>query len=231
VTFVALAVFTFLIDGSSGLAFILAYVVALCLVSGLSVRTLATRARTVALFAAFIVAINALLIDGAPLPRPLSFLSWEGIASGFYYSLRVGVLYFSLVLFLSLATPEGIAGGLAALIRPFSRELSRHAALHGFLYAGFLPLFGDELDRIRVAQGFRGGAVDGGFFRRIAGARALMVPLIVSAIHRAGHLAMAVELRGIRFSIDRVLPLHPPRPRDVVFAGMTAVVLIIARGL
>jgi energy-coupling factor transport system permease protein len=228
VLFAAVAVSTFLIGRSLGLVLVLAYVVALYAVSGLPLRALATRARSIAFFAAFIVAINAFLVNGAPLPRPFSYLSREGIAAGLYYALRVAVLYFAIVLFLSLAPREGVAGGLAALVRPFSRGWSRRVALHGFLYSGYLPLFGEELNRIRLAQGFRGGGIEGGFLHRIAGARALLVPLIVSAIHRAGQLAMAVELRGIRFSIDRVVPLDAPRSRDFVFAGMTLLVLLTA---
>lgn len=229
--FVVVVAFTFWIDRSLGLLFVLSYVAAVHVLAGLPLGSLATRARRMGLFAVFIVVINALLVDGEPLPRPFSLLSWEGMGMGFYYALRVALLYSTLVLFLSLTSQEGIAGGLAALVRPFSRKLSRRVALHGFLCVGFLPLFGDEVSRIRVAQSFRGGGIDGGFLSRISGTRALIVPLVVSAIHRADQLAVAVELRGIRMSIDHVLPLDAPRSRDFVFAGVTLLVLLVATRL
>jgi energy-coupling factor transport system permease protein len=228
VLFVAFAISPFFIERSLGLVVVLAYVLLLHAVAGEPLRSVIRGTRRVALFGVFIVAINALLIEGAPLSRPLSFFSWEGIHAGLYYAMRFAVLYFSLALILSLAPREKIASGLAAFARPLSRELSRRVGLHSFLYAGFLPVFGDELRRIRVAQSFRGGRIGGGLLQRIAGTRALIVPLIVSAIHRAGQLAMAVELRGIRFSIDRVLSLDAPRAKDFAFAGVTLLVLFTA---
>ena len=89
-------------------------------------------------------------------------------------------------------------------------------------------MFADEAKRVRIAQRFRGGGFDGGLLHRAAAARMLLVPLLLSAIHRSGHLAMAVELRGIRSSIDVLFEDERAGRNDVVFALLTSMVLVLA---
>jgi energy-coupling factor transport system permease protein len=228
VLFMVILISTFVIDRILGLSLLLVYIVALHLLSGMSARGTAKRSRNLAFFVFLVVVINAVLLKGTPLPAPVSFLSQEGVIRGIYYGMRVVVLYLALILFLSVTSQEGMAKGLSALLRPLSRGLSRRVALHGFLAIGFLPLFADELNRVRVAQGFRGGGIEGGLLQRIAGAQTLIVPLLISAIHRSGQLAMAVELRDIRSTIDRILVLERPGHKDFVFAGVTLIVLLAA---
>ena len=225
--FLVILVFTFVIGRTAGLLLLLSYVVVLFRLARVPGRRLVRGLRNLALFLFIIVAVNAVLIKGEPLVG-VAFLSKEGVYKGFYYGLRVVVLYFTLVLFLSVTSQEALARGVSSLLRPFSKRFSRRVALHGFLMIGFLPLFGDEVRRIRMAQGFRGGGIEGGLLRRVVGARTLIVPLFVSAIHRSGQLAMAVELRGIESSIERMLVMGGPALRDFVFAGATLIVLFAA---
>jgi energy-coupling factor transport system permease protein len=184
--------------------------------------------RPVVLFLILIVLLYAFFVKGTPAHGALPFLSREGFAAGVYYALRVLVLYAAIVVFLTVASQEAVAKGLAALLRPISPGLARRAAFYGFLSLGFLPLFADEVKRIRIAQGFRGGGLRGGLWAKITGVRLLLVPILLSAIHRSGQLAMAVELRGIRDSMDRLLVLDRPAYKDFVFTGVTLVVLMVA---
>jgi energy-coupling factor transport system permease protein len=227
IVFLLILVFTFVIGRTAGLLLLLSYVVVLARLARVPGRRLARGLRNLVLFLLIIVAVNALLVKGEPL-LGVAFLSKEGVYKGFYYGLRVVVLYFTLVLFLSVASQEAMASGLSSLLRPLSKRFSRRVALHAFLAIGFLPLFGDEVKRIRMAQGFRGGGIEGGLLRRVLGARTLIVPMFVSAIHRSGQLAMAVELRGIESSIERLLVMGGPALRDFVFAGATLIVLFAA---
>jgi energy-coupling factor transporter transmembrane protein EcfT len=103
--------------------------------------------------------------------------------------------------------------------------------LYAFLSAGFLPLFGDEIRRVSVAQEFRGGGFNGGIAKKVRGIRLLVVPLILSAIHRSSHLALAVELREIRRNLSGVLVLEGIRRRDYPFLVVTAAVIAVAWGL
>jgi energy-coupling factor transport system permease protein len=227
IVFLLILAFTFLIGSTAGLVLLLAYVAVLFPLARVPARRLLRGLRGLGLFLFIIVAVNGLLLKGEPF-FGVPFLSEQGVYKGFYYGLRVVVLYFALVLFLSVTSQEAMATGLSSLLRPVSKRIARRVALHGFLAIGFLPLFGDETKRIRIAQGFRGGGIEGGLVRRVAGARMLIVPLLVSAIHRSGQLAMAVELRDIESSIERMLVIGGPAFRDFVFAVATLIVLLIA---
>ncbi len=231
VLFILIVVFSFIVRSTEGLLLILSYLLVIHRLARLSLRRLARRTRDMMVLLALVVAVNAVLVKGSPLPPPLSFLSREGLAAGIFYGLRALTVYYALIVFLSLASQEAIAKGIAALLRPFSEPLARRAALYGFLTIGFLPVFADEIERIRVAQRFRGGGLHGGFARRTAAVRLLFVPLVVSAIHRSGHLATAVEVRGIRSSITRLLNTPRPGHRDLVFAAVTLVLLVGASSI
>lgn len=218
---------TFLIQTLIGLTVLLVHLVFLFSTTRRSWHSVIKGSRHMALFVLLILLINAVLIAGTPL-FGMSFLSEEGVVRGVYYSLRVVVLYFTVWLFVSVTNQESVATGLAALVRPFNADLARRVGLHGFLTIGFIPLFRDEVTRIRVAQRFRGGGLDGGFVHRAAGARALLVPLLVSAIRRSEQLAMAVQVRGIESTIERVLVIGRPGLLDLAFAVVTLAVLVVA---
>ena len=170
------------------------------------------------------LAINAVLVRGEPIGW-VPFMSREGIVNGVFFALRLVVLYFSMLIVLSLVTPEAFAKVFSAAFGPISPRVSRHVALYVFLAIGFLPLFAEEFRWIDAAQRFRGGGLEGGLVRKISGARLLVVPLILSAIHRSGQLAMVVELRGLKGSIGDVLVFERPAAGDYLFAVTTVLVL------
>ena len=96
-----------------------------------------------------------------------------------------------------------------------------------FLSFGFLPLFADELERVRLAQRFRGGGLEGGFGRKLRGVRLLLVPLFVSAFRRADELAFAMESRcyngGEGRTRMKVLRFHY---RDFISAAVVAGLIV-----
>lgn len=218
----------FLIPHVAGLLLMLAYLLALHQIAGLAWRPVFKMLRSLFFFFVLVVAINGFLVDGTPLPTPLGWFSEEGTARGVFFGVRVLVLYQMMFLFLALAPHEAIAKGVAGLVRPASPSVARRLGFYAFLVAGFLPLFIDEIERIRVAQRFRGGGFDRGFVARIRSARLLVIPVIVSAIHRSGQLAIAVELRNIDNTIGRLLVVQRPGTIDLALIGVTLVVLCIA---
>ncbi|UCG51484.1 MAG: energy-coupling factor transporter transmembrane protein EcfT [Candidatus Latescibacterota bacterium] len=226
--FCLIVIFTFIIPDVMGLVMTLLYVVVLHRAVGLSLGTLAKNAKNISGFVLLIIVVNAALVRGEPLTSLVPFLSKEGVYGGVFYSIRLLVLYFAVTVFLATTSPEGIASGLAALIRPFSARLAHRAAFFGFLSIGYLPLFAGEISRIQTAQRFRGGGLDGGPIRKLNGARLLLVPLFLSAIHRSAQLAMVVELRKIKSTIIPLLRLERASRNDYGFVLLTLVVLIIA---
>jgi energy-coupling factor transporter transmembrane protein EcfT len=175
-----------------------------------------------------IVVLNGALVPGEAVLSvgAKTVMTREGTAAGLFFSLRLLVLYASMLLFFAFTPPVKFAQGIYALVRPFSRRLANHAAFYGFLVLSFLPLFTDELERIRQAQSFRGASLKaGGLAGRAAAARSMVVPLMLSAIHRSGQLAAVVELRGLRDRVGSALPPDRPGKSDAVLAATTTVVL------
>lgn len=219
---------TFFIDHSLGLLVVLVYVTALLFMAGVPRSRIFSRFKSLAMFCALIVVVNGYFVGGRSLPAPLFFLSWEGLQAGVYYSLRVLVLIMTLNLFLEIVRPEAVAAGVAAFIRPFSPDAARRLALYSFLSIGYLPLFAEEIDRIRAAQRFRGGGMSGGLTGRLRSVRLLVVPLLFSVLHRSSQLTDAVHVRDIGNTIDNITGVEAPTWKDAAFAAVTLAVIVAA---
>lgn len=181
-------------------------------------------------FALLIVALNAVLVPGEPLITVAGrrIVSRGGLEDGVFFALRLGVMVMAMTTMLAATSPETLARATFDFVRRFSARAAAEVALFVFLAMAFVPLFADEFERIRVAQGFRGGDFSGGLWRRVETARSWLVPLILSAVHRSGQLAFAVELRDVRHRLPR--SIEPPRAgaADAAVLVLTAAVLVAA---
>jgi energy-coupling factor transport system permease protein len=134
----------------------------------------------------------------------------------------------SVALLVSAAAPEALARGVHDLLgRVWARAAAR-MSFFVFLAMGFVPLFADEIQRIRTAQSFRGGDFSGGVWRRVGSARAWLVPVVISAVHRSGQLALAVELRHIRERLVHTMDKPRARAADVTLVLATVAVVVAA---
>jgi len=184
----------------------------------------------VAPFALLIVLLNAVLVPGDAL------LAWaghrvvsrEGLVDGVFFALRLGVMLMAISVLLAATSPETLARAAYDLVRRVSERAATQVALFVFLAMGFVPLFADEFERIRVAQAFRGGDFSGGMRRRVGTVHAWLVPLLLSAIHRSGQLAFAVELRDVRHRLPRTIEAPRARAQDVAVLIITAAVVVAA---
>jgi energy-coupling factor transport system permease protein len=174
--------------------------------------------------------INAVLVPGEPLLVVLGrrIVSWEGFENGVFFALRLAVMLMAVAAFVASSSPDSMARGAYDMLRRISGAAASRAALFVFLAMSFVPLFAGELERIRIAQAFRGGDFTGGVTRRADTVRTWLVPLLISAVHRSGELAKTVELRRIRERL--VHTIEPPRMRaaDLVLATMALVVVAFA---
>ena len=226
--FLLITISVFVIGQMAGLVFVFAYVLVLAHLAGIPMRTLAKNGKGIGAFVILIIAINAVLVSGEPLVAGFPLPTREGILGGIVGAIRVLTLYLGAVVFLAVVSPEEMARGISAFLRPLSPGLARRVALYVFLSFGFAPLFADEFERVRAAQKFRGGGLEGGLGSRLRGVRLLLVPLFMSAIHRSEHLAMAVELRDVKSTIANILTLDRPVPRDYVFVAATLIIISAA---
>jgi len=180
------------------------------------------------------VCMLLVVLNGALLPGE-SILAWHGhdllsrigLERGLFYALRLLAMVCALAATLALVRPEGIARGIFVMMRRFSSAFAARLALHGYLAVSFLPLMRAEFDRVREAQDFRGVAIRRGPFARIVQIPSIIVPLILSSIRRAGHLAASIRLRRIEERIGSDIVLPRPRVRDAAVLVATCVIVAI----
>ena len=187
-------------------------------------------------FAIAVVLLNAVFGPGEAIVSvgSVRIAADRGLASGVFFALRLAVMLMSASLLLAAASPEALARGLYDGVSLVSRNAAEHVALFVFLAMGFVPLVADEFHRIRRAQSFRGGDVargfTGGLRQRTEAARASLIPLLVSAVHRSGQLAMAVELRDVRHRLPRTIDAARFRAADALLIVSTAAAIVAASG-
>jgi len=218
------------ISGLAAAAAVLAYVLALHAAAGRPARELLAHARRLVPIVAIIVLLNGVLAPGASAVSlgGRTLLTREGISAGAFFSVRLCVLYLATVVLVATTPPEEFAAALFAFLRPLSRRGAARAAFYGFVSMSFVPLFADELERVRLAQSFRGATLSGGLVERVRGARLLVIPLVVSAIRRSEQLAMVTELRGLEERLGDTLVIRRARAAEAALPLVTAVVVVAA---
>lgn len=225
----------FAVRSIPAMAVLLAYVVTVQALAG-RVGQLGADARRLWVFAALVIVFNGWAGSGEPVLALAghTVFTRQGLLAGVFFALRLFALYLSMALLVRSTPPEEFAVGVLGVVRPLSRRLSERLAFFGFMTMSFVPLFASEIERVRVAQSFRGGAFAGRFTDRVRAARLLVVPLVMSAIHRSGQLAAVTELRHLETSFARFARFARPAGAwsvaDAVLVLVTAGVVLAAAG-
>jgi len=115
--------------------------------------------------------------------------------------LRMVAIVLLLTLLTAIADTTDLVHAVEGMLRPFQRlRLPAHElALVLVVALRFIPLLGQELERLMKAQAARGadfGRGRGGLIRRVRHIFPLVIPLFVLALRRAEELALAMEARG-----------------------------------
>jgi energy-coupling factor transport system permease protein len=140
--------------------------------------------------------------------------------------LRMVAIVLLLTLLTAIADTSDLTHGVEGVLRPFqglglpAHELS----LVLVVTLRFVPLLGQELERLMKAQAARGadfGRGRGGFVPRVRRTFPLIVPLFVAALRRSEELAVAMEARGYGGGKGRshFVRLHL-RPADWLALGL-----------
>lgn len=145
-----------------------------------------------------------------------------------------------LVLLTATADVSDVTHGIEGLLRPFQRlGLPAHELSLTLVVAlRFVPLLGQELERLIKAQAARGGDFGrwrGGLITRIRRTLPLLVPLFVAALRRSEELVVAMEARGYVGGRGRTSLIHlQMRPADaatlLLAIGVCAALLVIDFG-
>jgi len=157
-------------------------------------------------------------------------LSWQGIQTAAYLTLRLVVLVLAGSVLTLTTPPIALTDGLAWLGRPLRRLKvpTDELALMVTIALRFIPTLLVELETIMRAQRARGADFSsGGLLTRARALVPVLVPLFVLSFRRADDLAMAMEARCYRPGVVRTR-LHPLRARaaDALLLALTAGVIV-----
>jgi len=126
-------------------------------------------------------------------------ISWASILSMGTMALRMVAIVLLLTLYTSLADISDLTHGVDGLLAPLQRlKFPAHELTLILIVAfRFIPMMGQEMERLLKAQAARGGEFTRGWgLKRARQTIPLFVPLFVAALRRAEELAVAMEARG-----------------------------------
>ena len=125
-------------------------------------------------------------------------ITHQGVFNCVFFSIRLVYLVLGCSVMTLTTTPNKLTDGLEKGLRCL-RKVGvpvHEIAMMMSIALRFVPLLGEELDRIKKAQMARGASFEGGnIFKKAKSLIPLLVPLFVSAFHRATDLALAMEAR------------------------------------
>ncbi|MCI8781390.1 MAG: energy-coupling factor transporter transmembrane protein EcfT [Lachnospiraceae bacterium] len=148
-------------------------------------------------------------------------LTWEGLRKAVFMSLRLIFLILGSSLMTLTTTPNQLTDALEKLLAPL-RHL--HVPVHEIammmsIALRFIPILVEETDRIMKAQMARGADFESGnMIQRLRNMLPILVPLFVSAVHRANDLALAMDARCYHGGSGRT-KMHPLRYQGRDFAA------------
>lgn len=138
-------------------------------------------------------------------------MTWEGLYKTVFISLRLIFLLLGSSLMTLTTTPNQLTDGLERLLSPLK---ILHVPVHELammmsIALRFIPILIEETDKIMKAQAARGADFEtGNVLQRLKNMLPIFVPLFVSAIHRAGDLALAMDARCYHGGKGRT-KMHP----------------------
>lgn len=158
-------------------------------------------------------------------------LTWEGLRKTIFISLRLIFLILGSSLMTLTTTPNQLTDALERLLRPLKHL---HVPVHELammmsIALRFIPILVEETDKIMKAQMARGADFESGnIIQRLKNMLPLLIPLFISAIHRANDLALAMDARCYHGGMGRT-KMHPLkyRSRDIFAYGVCVCYLVL----
>jgi energy-coupling factor transport system permease protein len=193
-------VLAFLANSFISLAVLLAFLLAVMLLSRIPAPAVCKAVAPLAILVVFPLLFNIFFIhSGTPLVQT-DFLTItdQGISRGIYMTLRL-LFLFGIATMVTLTTSTiALSDAVAAMLKPFERlgvpafEISMMVSIA----LRFIPTLTDSFQDIKKAQQARGAQFDeGGLIRKLRNIIVIMVPLFAQAFRHAEDLAVAMESR------------------------------------
>ena len=218
------ALIAFVLRGWTGLAVVLAVVIATAVVARIGRAMLPFVLATIPLIASILL-INTFLYPGATdtIGRigPIA-PTWTGLEFAVQAALRVVAFALSVAVLGLTTRPDDLVSDLER------RGLGRRA---GFVISATLRTVPRVIQRAREitdAQRARGMDTEGGIARRARGVVPLAGPLIFGALNEVEEQTMALEARGFSAPVRRtVLRTFPDSPRQAAIRWLLLGVLVL----
>ena len=225
---IAVIVMIFLASTVIGNAVVLAFLIAVIILSRVSVKFVLRGLKPLWFIIVLMFVLNTFFYSGGT-----ELFSWwilritqEGLISAVRLAARLIFLITATTMLTLTTSPISLTDGLESLMRPLKavRFPVHELAMMMTIAMRFIPTLIEETDKIMKAQTARGAEFDSGnLFKRATGMVPLLVPLFVSAFRRADELAFAMESRcyhgGEGRTRFKVMHLHA---RDFVAAAIMA---------
>ncbi len=205
----------FLAKGTIGFALLVAIPVILTGMAKVPYRMLLKGLRAIWPLIAITAACNLFFAAGETEYWNWKFLhlSDAGIHNAIFYTVRLILLVAGTSLMTLTTSPGKLTDGMETGLRPLARiGIPVHEiAMMMSIALRFIPILGEEAEKIKKAQTARGAVFDeGSIFARAKAFIPILVPLFVSAFQRAQDLALAMEARCYHGGEGRT-KLHPLR--------------------
>lgn len=145
-------------------------------------------------------------------------LSFTGAERGMLAVLRIVMLLGYSIVVSASTTAHELADGCARLLRPLERLGVPVGAISTVLSLAlrFMPLVGEEVERIRLVQRARGASFDrGSLFHRVSVWASVFTPLVVGLFRRAECIADAMTTRCYDAERGSVVEPRALEPLDI----------------
>lgn len=197
---IAYVVAVFLVSRIEVFTLVILFTIAVTLLSHMSIGYLFKALKPMRLLLPLMFLMNLFLIKTGRL-----LISWwifkvysDGLRNAVFIVLRLATLVAGTSLLTLTTTPIALTDGLEKLLSPLKiiRFPAHELAMMMTIALRFIPTLVEEADKIMKAQLARGADFEtGNIFRRAKAMLPILIPLFVNSFRRADELAMAMESR------------------------------------
>lgn len=198
----------FVAPGFPGMALVAVFTTLMIRLSNIPVKTVLNSIVPLLFILIFTVFFNLIFGTGDDVLWHWAFINvtTEGVYKAAFYPLRMALLLLGMSLLTLTTSPIDLTDAFESIMRPLGKlgfPAHEFAMMLG-LALRFLPVFADELVKIRRAQESRGADFGGGsLVNRIKVLLPIIVPLFVSALRHSDNLALAMESRCYHGGVGR----------------------------
>ena len=210
------------------LAFVVAAIIAIVAVSGISFKTIRKSLKPLTFIIVLTAIINLFYGTGEPLVQFSIFkITLDGIYKAIFMSFRISVLIIAGSMLTYTTSPTELTDAIERLFKPLKYiKIDVHTiAMIMTIALRFIPTLVEEIDKITAAQKSRGADMDSGnAIKRIKALVPVIIPLFISSFRRASELADAMECRCYRGGEGRTkMKVAKLSARDYIALAVSAV--------